>query len=92
MTREEIVTPAPVAEEAVHATSIGLATVPTIRRLAELQPVRLALMHGSSFVGNAAAQLTKLAEADCSKSSSDAFLRLAEWHLGTRIHVYQMPF
>ena len=62
MTREEIVTLAPVAEEAFHAISIGLATVPTIRRLAELQPVRLALMHGSSFVGDAAAQLTKLAE------------------------------
>lgn len=63
LTREEIVTPAMVAEEAFHATSIGLATAPTIRRLAELKPLRLALMHGSSFEGDAAAQLTRLADA-----------------------------
>jgi flavorubredoxin len=63
LTREEIVTSALVAEEAFHATGIGLATVPTIRRLAELRPLRLALMHGSSFEGDGAAQLIKLADA-----------------------------
>lgn len=63
LTREDIVEPALIAEEAFHATSIGVATVPTIRRLAELQPARLALMHGSSFDGDGAAQLTRLADA-----------------------------
>jgi flavorubredoxin len=62
LTREDIVEPALIAEEAFHATSIGVATVPTIRRLAELRPARLALMHGSSFEGDAAAQLTRLAD------------------------------
>ena len=63
VTSEDIVEPALVAEEAFHATSIGVATVPTIRRLAELHPRRLAVMHGSSFEGDASGQLTKLADA-----------------------------
>lgn len=63
VTRDDIVEPALVAEEAFHATSIGLATGPTIRKLAELHPMRLALMHGSSFEGDAAHQLIKLADA-----------------------------
>ena len=63
LTRDEIVSAAMVAEDAFHATSIGPATAPTIRRLAELQPVRLALMHGSSFEGDAAGQLNQLADA-----------------------------
>jgi flavorubredoxin len=63
LTRKDIVAPALVAEDVFHASSIGPATAPTIRRLAELQPARLALMHGSSFEGDAAGQLTKLADA-----------------------------
>lgn len=50
-------------EELFHSTSIGPATGPTIRRLAALQPSRLALMHGSSFEGDASRQLERLAEA-----------------------------
>jgi len=61
--RDDLVAPAMVAEDAFHATSIGQATAPTIRRLAELKPQRLALMHGSSFEGDAASQLVKLADA-----------------------------
>ena len=63
LTRDDIVAPAMVAEDAFHATSIGQATAPTIRRLAELHPQRLALMHGSSFEGDAASQLSSLADA-----------------------------
>jgi flavorubredoxin len=63
VTRQSIVGPAVAAEEAFHPTSIGLATAPTIRRLAELQPARLALMHGSSFEGDAAGELVRLADA-----------------------------
>jgi flavorubredoxin len=60
---EDIVGPAMLAEEAFHATSIGQATAPTIRRLAQLNPQRLALMHGSSFEGDAANELERLADA-----------------------------
>lgn len=63
ITREDIVGPALVAEKLFHATSVGLATAPTIRKLAELHPTTLALMHGSSFEGDATGQLVKLASA-----------------------------
>lgn len=56
-------------EELFHSTSIGPATAPTIRRLAALHPRRLALMHGSSFDGDATGQLERLA---------DAYLQLLE--------------
>jgi flavorubredoxin len=59
----DIVGPAMIAEDAFHATSIGPATAPTIRRLAQLKPQRLALMHGSSFEGDAAVELERLADA-----------------------------
>jgi hypothetical protein len=44
-----------------QATCLTPATAPTIRRLADLAPRRLALMHGSSFAGDAAAALRGLA-------------------------------
>lgn len=59
----DIVGPAMAGEEMFHSTSVGPATAPTIRRLAELHPARLALMHGSSFEGNATEQLERLADA-----------------------------
>ena len=51
------------AEQLFHATSVGPATAPTIRGLARLRPQRLALMHGSSYEGDAAGQLERLADA-----------------------------
>ena len=55
--------PGAIAAEAMfHATSIGPATAPTIRRLAALKPRRLALMHGPVFSGDGSAELEKLAE------------------------------
>jgi flavorubredoxin len=59
----DIVDLAMAGEELFHSTSIGPATAPTIRRLAKLHPRRLALMHGSSFEGDAAGQLEHLAAA-----------------------------
>ncbi len=50
-----------VGEQAFHATSIGAATAPTIRALAELSPTTLACMHGPSFTGDGATQLDRLA-------------------------------
>ena len=44
------------------ATSVGMATAPTIRKLAELEPATLALMHGPTFFGDGAAALMALAD------------------------------
>ena len=63
LVRSDLVGPAMVAEEAFHATSIGPAIGPTIRRLGQLHPHVLALMHGSSFEGDGAHQLEQLADA-----------------------------
>jgi flavorubredoxin len=60
---ESIVDAAMIGEEIFHATSVGAATAPTIRRLADLGPRTLAIMHGSSYTGDGAAQLLGLAEA-----------------------------
>lgn len=62
VTTDDIVEPAMAAEDMFHATSIGLVTAPTIRKLAELRPRRLAVMHGSSFEGDGAQQLNLLAD------------------------------
>jgi flavorubredoxin len=59
----DIVRLAEEGENMFHSTSIGPATAPTIRRLADLHPRRLALMHGSSFEGDAGEQLEGLANA-----------------------------
>jgi flavorubredoxin len=62
LTTDDIVAPALLAEEIFHATALTITTAPTIRRLAQLEPRTLALMHGSST------------QTDC----SDALLRLAD--------------
>jgi flavorubredoxin len=49
-------------EAMFHATSLGAATVPTIRGLADLEPAVLACMHGSSYQGDGGAQLRALAD------------------------------
>jgi len=59
---ESIVDAAITGEEVFHATSIGAATVPTLRRLADLGPTTLATMHGSSYSGDGASQLLELAD------------------------------
>jgi hypothetical protein len=61
-TRGDIVTAAIAAEDAFHSTSVGMATAPTIRKLAELEPATLALMHGPTFFGDGAAALMALAD------------------------------
>jgi flavorubredoxin len=62
LTDKDIVGPAMAAEDLFHATSIGPATAPTIRKLAALKPKALAVMHGSSFNGDCAAALNGLAD------------------------------
>ena len=51
------------AEDMFGATALTAATGPTIRRLAELEPRTLALMHGPAFAGDGAQALRDLADA-----------------------------
>ena len=62
LTTDDIVAPALAAEELFKASALTEVTAPTIRRLAQLEPQTLALMHGSST----------------STGCSDALLRLAD--------------
>jgi flavorubredoxin len=52
VTGDDLVTLAEQAEDVFHATCLTPTTGPTIRRLAELEPRTLAVMHGSSFTGD----------------------------------------
>lgn len=62
MIRGDLVSGAIEAEGIFHATGIGPATAPTLRRLAGFAPRRLALMHGPVFEGDGAGELERLAE------------------------------
>ena len=62
LTESDIVGPAMAAEDTFHATSLGPTTAPTIRKLADLRPKRLATMHGSSFSGDGSSALRALAD------------------------------
>lgn len=61
VTENDPVQPAKVAEEVFRASAYTSATGATLRRLAELQPTTLALMHGSSYRGDGARALRDLA-------------------------------
>jgi flavorubredoxin len=63
LTGDDLLEPAITAEDVFRATCLTPQTGPTIRRLAELQPRTLGLMHGPSFSGDGAAQLRALADA-----------------------------
>jgi flavorubredoxin len=62
LSETDILGPAVAAEEMFHSTSLGPTTAPTIRKLAELSPRILGLMHGTSFRGDGAAALHALAD------------------------------
>ena len=61
-TEDDIVPAAIAAEDMFHSTSVGPPTAPTIRRLAELKPGTLALMHGPTYFGDGADALMRLAD------------------------------
>jgi flavorubredoxin len=63
LTESDIVGPALAAEDIFYDTSLGPSIAPTVRRLADLAPCTLALMHGSSFAGDTVAALRDLAGA-----------------------------
>jgi flavorubredoxin len=62
LTESDIVAPAIATEDYFHYTSLCPSTAPAIRKLAGLAPRKLAVMHGSSFAGDAATSLRSLAD------------------------------
>ena len=62
VTGSDIVTPAIDGENRTRAISVTPGTVPALRRLAELRPKTLALMHGASFTGDTVAALGAFAD------------------------------
>jgi len=61
ITEDSILAAAIAAEDAFKASSLTPATGPTLRKLARLNPRRLAVMHGSSYAGDCATALSELA-------------------------------
>jgi flavorubredoxin len=62
VTTDDIVGTAAKAEDVFGATCLTPSTGPTIRRLADLAPTTLAVMHGSCFSGDGAKALLALAD------------------------------
>jgi flavorubredoxin len=62
LTESDCVAPALEAEELFHSSGLTTNLAPTLEQLAELHPTTLAIMHGSSYTGDGAAQLRALAE------------------------------
>jgi flavorubredoxin len=63
LVNSELDGPAMLAEDMYAATCLTPQTGATMRRLAELAPTTLALMHGPSYAGDDAIQLRGLADA-----------------------------
>jgi flavorubredoxin len=62
LTDGDIVGPSIGTEDLFRYTSLGPTTGPTIRKLADLKPKVLAVMHGSSYSGDGAAALRALGD------------------------------
>ena len=62
MTTDDVSEAAIVHDQLMHGHAYTPNTGPTLRRLAALEPQRLALMHGPTFCGDGAAQLHALAD------------------------------
>ena len=62
LTSDDVAGAAVSAEDMFQASSITPISAPTVRRLADLSPSTLAIMHGSSFAGDCAQQLHALAD------------------------------
>jgi flavorubredoxin len=63
ITDKDILPAALETESMFLATALSASTAPTLRKLAELEPRRLAVMHGSSFEGDCSGALQRLASA-----------------------------
>ena len=62
VTENDLVAAAVAAEDMFQASCLTPQTAPTVRRLAELAPTTLAIMHGSSFKGDTGTALLALAD------------------------------
>lgn len=62
LSTDDPIEPAIEAEDMFHATSITPSTPATMRRLADLKPKVLAVMHGPSYQGDGGASLRALAD------------------------------
>jgi flavorubredoxin len=62
MTSDDLLAAAIEAEDMFHQHSLGPAVPATYRRLAALDPTRLAVMHGSSYDGDCATLLRQMAD------------------------------
>src|SRR5262245_10887306 len=62
VTDEDLLDAAIAAEDLFRQTSLGPAVPATYRRLADLEPATLAVMHGSSYTGDCAGLLRALAD------------------------------
>lgn len=60
LVESDVLGPAIATEDMFHSMCLGPNTGPVLRDLAALEPTTLAIMHGSSFTGDAAAALTGL--------------------------------
>lgn len=63
LTTDDLVDPAVAAEQMFHSSSLAPQTAATIRKLGDLAPTTLAVMHGSSFQGDGKLALHGLADA-----------------------------
>lgn len=61
-TTDDIVDAAIGHDQLMHGHAITPSTGPTLRRLADLEPQRLALMHGPTYIGDGASALRRLAD------------------------------
>ena len=62
ITGDDLLQAAIEAEDLFHQTSLGPAVPATYRRIADLNPKRLAIMHGSSYEGDCAGLLRQMAD------------------------------
>jgi flavorubredoxin len=62
VTGDDLIEAATLAEDTFRQTSLGPAVPQAYRRLADLAPARLAIMHGSSYEGDCARLLRTMAE------------------------------
>jgi hypothetical protein len=77
MTRGDIVGPALESEGLWRSMAVTVDTLPTIERLAALDPQRLAIMHGSSLEGGCAAPACRPLRSYCLSFSRN--MATAHW-------------
>ena len=73
LTQSDCIAAALEAEDLFHATGLTTNLQPALHQLADLTPTTLAVMHGSSYSGDGAAQLRGLADGYAAMADRQAF-------------------